>query len=248
MAEVDRPDQRTDAGTAATGPCRAQGLPRSTIWSLQAEPACWPALHRSIGLPAPPSPSAGAWQAAGHEGRWLQLGPWEAWLCVEGGSSRHAAGDGAADAQASAGMPHALGAAVAAQRARGAALACVDIGDAWVGWHLRGAGLTEVLAHGCTLDFERFGRTGCARTRLAQAPVVIAPDLTPKLTRDPTSDRVTDTATDPATELLAPAATAGGGLTLWTERSHATYVARWLAATGVAVDHAPPSPRDPSWP
>lgn len=112
------------------------------------------ALAQALGLPEPAGVLA---QLSAPAATWLRLGPGEAWWLGP------------------APLPPALQAPWDAWQARGAALACTDLSDAWVGWDLRGAGWAECLAQGCALDFEALGPTCCARTRLAQAPAVLAP-------------------------------------------------------------------------
>lgn len=74
------------------------------------------------------------------------------------------------------------------------------VSDAWVGFEVRGADASAVLAQGCPLDLDRLPAQRCARTLLARTQVLIAPlDAKP-------------------------------GFEVWVERSHATYAERWLAA------------------
>ena len=60
-------------------------------------------------------------------------------------------------------------------RSRPPVIAGTALGDAFVGWDLSGPGWDELLAFGCPLDLARLGPDRCARTRLAQATVVLAP-------------------------------------------------------------------------
>lgn len=53
--------------------------------------------------------------------------------------------------------------------------AATDVSDAWVTLALEGPQAAAVLARGCGLDFadSTFGQNACARTRLAQLPVLL---------------------------------------------------------------------------
>jgi hypothetical protein len=216
-------EQRSpDGGDPSNPGVRIERLPPLACWSLQAEPRCWPTLRLAAGLGDIAVPATGPWQASGPDLRWLQLGPQEAWLLPHP--------EPEANTAMAANPP--LASTQAALRAQGLALACVAIGDAWVAWQLRGHGLLDLLAHGCLLDLgdlddlgthgganrsaaaespAPWGPSGCVRTRLAQAPAVIAFEA-------PTHG-------EPA-------------VTLWTERSHAAYVDRWLETTQAALHHA----------
>lgn len=165
-------------------------------WLLQAPAWARDGLRAASGVSGAGVGPAGPWTPG--ETLWLQLGPEEAWLLSP------ALGAGPS------GPPASLEAALADVASRGDASACVDLSDAWVGWDLIGEGAAGCLAQGCSLDFERWNDSGCARTRIAQAPAVLAP--------------------------WAADGHHPPGIRLWTERSHTAYLVSWLR---LALDGRP---------
>jgi len=150
------------------------GEPR---WCLQGPGDALAALARAAGLHTADGPLPAQAQLRAPAGQWLQLGPHEAWwlpgdkppgdtaACIEAALR---SGSGLLRLRA----PDAPepGAADGSQL-----VACADLSDAFIGWDLAGPGWDEFLALGCPLDLARLGPGRCARTRLAQAPVVLAP-------------------------------------------------------------------------
>jgi sarcosine oxidase gamma subunit len=114
----------------------------------------------------------------------LRLGPQEGWLCCT--LERRAA------------LERLIRPVIAQLQAQAVAVSVIDLGDAWPALELSGPDSFDWLAQGCALDVRALGMHRCARTRLAQAPVVVVP--WPEL----------------------------AGVTLRVERSYLGYVERWF--------------------
>jgi len=165
-------------------------------WCLQGPGDALAALACDLGLHAGAGPLPPQAQRRGAAGLWLQLGPQEAWW-MPGDDRAHAATARIEAALRSGSGILRPGAAACDDGGRAPAVAGTALGDAFVGWDLSGPGWDEFLAFGCPLDLARLGPDRCARTRLSQATVVLAPH--PQ------------------------------GCAVWVERSHGTYLERWLS-------------------
>lgn len=146
-------------------------------WCLQGPGNALAALACDLGLHAAAGPLPPQAQRRGAAGLWLQLGPQEAWW-MPGSDPPGAAAARVETALRSGSGLLRLGDPAGTDRGatdNGPVIACADLGDAFIGWDLAGPGWDEFLALGCPLDLARLGSGRCARTRLAQAPVVLAP-------------------------------------------------------------------------
>lgn len=148
--------------------------PAQPRWCLQgpgdglAMLACDLGLHAATGQLPPQA------QRRGAAGQWLQLGPQEAWWMPGGDPADAAAARIEAALRSGSGILR-PGAAASDDPDRRPVVAGTALNDAFVGWDLHGAAWDEFLAFGCPLDLARLGPDRCARTRLAQATVVLAP-------------------------------------------------------------------------
>ena len=151
------------------------------VLAIQASSRAWPLLAPVLGAALPGEPM-GVHHGAGF--LLLRLGPQEGWLCCA--PERRDA------------LERVVRPAIAQLQAQGVAVSAVDLGDAWPALELGGPDSFDWLAQGCALDARALGASRCARTRLAQAPVVLV------------------------------AWPGGAGVTVRVERSYLDYVECWL--------------------